>query len=122
MGVSALAWEENLGRWPDPPAQPDLVADGTSDLVVVSRFDGRTPGEVRLGQSPELSELYVDAISAKEGRSLWHWRTELINADTTPIRPVFWWVRGSDGWPMLAVPVGGSLGPGMASAESFLST
>jgi len=28
---------------------------------------------------------------------------------------VFWWGRGSDGWPMLAVPIGGDLAPGVAA-------
>ncbi len=33
--------------------------------------------------------------------------TELTNADTTPINSAFWWGLGSDGWPMLALPIGG---------------
>ncbi|HEX4589012.1 MAG TPA: VCBS repeat-containing protein, partial [Gemmataceae bacterium] len=41
------------------------------------------------------------------GQRLWHWHTELTNADTTPIRSAFWWGLGSDGWPMLALPIGG---------------
>ena len=32
--------------------------------------------------------------------------------DTTPICSVFWWGRGSDGWPMLALPIGGKQEPG----------
>jgi len=100
-------------------AGPDLDADGTSDLAVVSRFDGQHPNEAFVGQLPEPSRVYVDAVSGKDGHHLWHWRTELENADTTPIRPVFWWGRGSDGWPMLAVPIGGGAGPGVASDNRF---
>ena len=56
---------------------------------------------------PEPSRIYVDAVSGKGGHRLWHWRTELTNADTTPIGSAFWWGLGSDGWPMLALPIGG---------------
>ncbi len=56
---------------------------------------------------PEPSRIYVDAVSGKGGQRLWHWRTELTNADTTPIGSAFWWGLGSDGWPMLALPIGG---------------
>ena len=56
---------------------------------------------------PEPSQIYVDAVSGKGGRRLWHWHTELTNADTTPINSAFWWGLGSDGWPMLALPIGG---------------
>ena len=55
----------------------------------------------------EPSQIYVDAVSGKGGRRLWHWHTELTNADTTPIGSAFWWGLGSDGWPMLALPIGG---------------
>ena len=75
--------------------------------------------EAFAGQWPEPSRVYVDAISGKEGHHLWHWRTELDNADTTPIWPVFWWGRGSDGWPMLAVPIGGDRRPGVAPVNRF---
>ena len=59
------------------------------------------------GQLPEPSRIYVDAVSGKGGQRLWHWHTELTNADTTPIGSAFWWGLGSDGWPMLALPIGG---------------
>ena len=101
-------------------AAPDLDADGTGDLVVVSRFGSGFPYQIRGGQKPEPSWAYVDAVSGKDGRGLWHWRTKLESADTTPIHPVFWWGRGSDGWPMLVVPIGGPLAPGAsATAPQF---
>ena len=87
-------------------AGPDLDADGTADLVVVSRFgSGRYRNEAFAAQAAEPSRAYVDAISGKDGRKLWHWRTELTNADSTPIGSAFWWGIGSDGWPMLALPI-----------------
>jgi tRNA A-37 threonylcarbamoyl transferase component Bud32/outer membrane protein assembly factor BamB len=88
-------------------AAPDLDADGTRDIVVVSRYSGRRPYEAYPGQLPEPSRIYVDAVSGKGGHRLWHWRIELTNADTTPISAAFWWGLGSDGWPMLALPIGG---------------
>jgi hypothetical protein len=100
-------------------AGPDLDADGSSDLVVVSRFDGRHPNEAFVGQRPELSRVYVDAISGALGRHLWHWHTELTNAHATPIGPAFWWGMGSDGWQMLALAVGDGLGPGIAQMNRY---
>ena len=88
-------------------AAPDLDADGVRDVVVISRYSGERPYEARPGQLPEPSRIYVDAVSGKGGQRLWHWRTELTNADTTPISSAFWWGLGSDGWPMLALPIGG---------------
>ena len=94
-------------------AAPDLDADGTRDLVVVSRFSGRGPHERIAGMPPEPTRVFVDALSGKDGRRLWEWHTEIGDWDSTPIWPVFWWGRGPDGWPMLAVPIDG-LVPGIA--------
>ena len=98
---------------------PDLDADGTRDFVVVSRFDGREPGMRFAGLPPEPKRVFVDALSGKDGKRLWKWHTELTNSDTTPIWPTFWWGRGPDGWPMLAVPIGGILAPGVAPMNRF---
>jgi outer membrane protein assembly factor BamB len=92
---------------------PDLDADGTRDLVVVSRFSGREANQQFIGKPPEAKHVFVDVLSGKDGRRLWEWHAELTNAETTPIWPAFWWGRGPDGWPMLAVPIGG-LPPGVA--------
>ena len=84
-------------------AAPDLDADGTRDLVVVSRFMGRQSSSICRADAG-ADQIYVDAVSGKNGRRLWHWRTEINHWDTTPVGPLFWWGRGSDGWPMLALP------------------
>jgi tRNA A-37 threonylcarbamoyl transferase component Bud32 len=91
---------------------PDLDADGTRDLIVVSRYSGRHVGEAIAGQAPEPSRIYVDAVSGKNGQKLWHWRTDLNHGDTTPVASPFWWGRGPEGWPMLALPIGGGEAPG----------
>ena len=100
-------------------AAPDLDADGVRDVVVVSRYSGERPYEARPGQLPEPSRIYVDAVSGKGGQRLWHWHTELTNADTTPIGSAFWWGLGSDGWPMLALPIGGKQEAGGDPAYRF---
>ena len=99
-------------------ASPDIDADGTGDLVVVSRLMDRRSRTLG-GQLPEQTQVYVDAVSGKNGRRLWHWHTEINYWDTTPSGPVFWWGRGSDGWPMLAVPIGGDPAPGVAPPIRF---
>ena len=74
-------------------AAPDLDADGTRDLIVVSRYSGRRFNEAFVGQPREPSRIYVDAVSGKNGQKLWHWRTDLNHGDTTPIGAPFWWGR-----------------------------
>jgi outer membrane protein assembly factor BamB len=100
-------------------AAPDLDADGVRDVVVISRYDGERPHVGYAGQLQEQSQIYVDAVSAKRGQRLWHWHTEMTNADTTPIRSAFWWGLGSDGWPMLALPIGGEQEAGGDPAYRF---
>ena len=88
-------------------AAPDLDGDGMRDLVGVSRFDGR-----HFSYGPPT--IYVDAISGRDGHSLWWWRAEfkMSYRDASPlIWPPLLWGRGPDGWPMLAISLGGTLGP-----------
>ncbi len=100
-GVSALAkYDDGLAQ---VIATPDLDGDGTRDLVAVSRYDGRN--------YLDLLTIYVDAISGKDGHSLWWWRTDFKGGHWRPsvmIWPPFLWGRGENGWPMLAVPLGGT--------------
>ena len=89
---------------------PDLDGDGTRDLATVSLFAGKNPGPTA-ASAPEQSEwAYVDAISAKDGRSLWWWRVEVPvhRHQFTRFWPPHWAGRGPDGWPLLAVPLGGA--------------
>ncbi len=81
----------------------DLDGDGTRDLVAVSRFDGR--------QHLEALSVYVDMLSGKDGHSLWWWHSDFKLGHWRPSVMVwtpFLWGRGADGWPMLAVPLGGT--------------
>ena len=86
---------------------PDIDGDGVRELIAVSWFDGRNPPASFRDPRFEPGRLYVDALSGRDGHPLWSWHTDLppnkINSLWTPR----WWSRGPDGWPMLAVPVGG---------------
>ena len=88
----------------------DLDADGTRDLIVVSRHSsGLRRGQIAyVRQQAEPSRIYVDAVSARTGAKLWHWRTDLNHGDYTPVGAPFWWGRGGDGWPMLGLAIGTS--------------
>src|SRR5262249_41793594 len=60
---------------------------------------------------PEVRpQLYVDAISGKDGRPLWWWRTEVALQFLNGIGSPFWWSRGPDGWPLLGLPLEPALG------------
>ncbi len=121
-GVKLLEGRTGKPRWRHPMrpdtvandgpieaiAAPDLDGDGTRDLITISLYCGKNlPTAPRaLPQEPALA--YVDAISGKDGRPLWLWHIELPVRKFTRIWPLHWWGRGHDGWPLLAVPLGGS--------------
>ena len=86
----------------------DLDRDGTRDLVILSRFDGRQAAGTPNTKSSEPEGIYVDAISGRDGHPLWWWRWELESERVMAIHAPFWWGRGPDGWPLLAVSLGGS--------------
>ncbi len=86
---------------------PDLDGDGVRDLVAVSRFDGRNPPASPNEQRSEPERAYVDALSGRDGRLLWSWHADLTKGKYAFIWTPQWWGRGPDGWPALAVPLGG---------------
>ncbi len=120
-GVRLIDGATGKTRWrrplrPDTPGKdglvdlavaPDLDGDGTRDLVTVSVFDGRNPPAAATGVLPEERRLYVDALSGKDGRPLWVWHRNLVVGTATRIWTPQWWGRGRDGWPILAVALGG---------------
>ncbi len=89
-------------------AGPDLDGDGVRDVVAVSQFDGRERLWRGSRERPtEPARLYVNALSGGDGHSLWSWHRDLpADRQALPWTPR-WWGRGSDGWPMLALSVGG---------------
>jgi hypothetical protein len=88
---------------------PDLDGDGTRDLVAVSRFAGRDPAPAPRKRPAEPEQLYVDALSGRDGRPLWWWQLKLPLSwgRVTLIRKPQFWGRGPDGWPLLAIGIGG---------------
>jgi hypothetical protein len=89
-------------------AAPDLDGDGTRDIATVSLFAGKNPSTTSRAAAEEPARAYVDAISGKDGRPLWWWHVDLPARKFTRFWPLYWWSRGPDGWPLLAVPLGGA--------------
>ncbi len=78
---------------------PDIDGDGSCDVFVatLSPWDGKTFSEALFANA-----VFVVALSGKDGRSLWKWRTPspVGGRDLDALR---WWQAGADGWPQLAV-------------------
>ena len=89
---------------------PDLDHDGVRDLITSSFFLGRYLTTNHNGTPPVPERIYVDALSGKDGRPLWWWHRDNATDRSVVLARLHWWGRGSDGWPLLAVPVG-STGP-----------
>ena len=91
----------------DVVVAPDLDGDGTRDVVAVSLLGGEDAAAAGRARGPEPDRIYVDALSGKDGRQLWWWSVEADLYGSYRIRKLMWWGRGPDGWPLLAVPMGG---------------
>ncbi len=99
-------------------AAPDLDGDGTRDIVIVSLLvSPEWQARMRQRQRPEPERIWVDVLSGKDGRPLWRWNVDVPDDKLSRIWTPFWWGRGPDGWPFLAIPLGGSdnFGPGSES-------
>ena len=100
-------------------AGPDLDGDGTRDVVTVSLFVGRNPPTVVQPLPEEPRRIYVDALSGRDGRVLWWWKVDGPEMGKTGIGKPAWWWRGSDGWPLLAVPLGAQSLEGLTSRVQY---
>jgi outer membrane protein assembly factor BamB/tRNA A-37 threonylcarbamoyl transferase component Bud32 len=81
---------------------PDLDGDGHREVFVVSSS---------MSNGPEPPVFFVDALSGKDGHSLWWYREPVPLASISmsqglPLGPLRWWQSGPDGWPQLVVPRG----------------
>ena len=91
---------------------PDLDGDGCREIFVATL-------------SGTQHNLFVDALSGKDGRTLW-WSKQPLGGEEQYVGPLRWWHRGADGWPQLLVSVvsdsrvrpRGSPGPFVFSAGS----
>jgi tRNA A-37 threonylcarbamoyl transferase component Bud32 len=90
-------------------AGPDLDGDGVRELFVASLVT--LPGET------DNFSLFVDALSGRDGRTLWWHEEKLGDAPNVctglGIGPLFWWNVGLDGWPQLVVSYMPSLKEGV---------
>ena len=88
---------------------PDLDGDGTRDLIAVSRFDSQNSlGSARTNPLA-TDRIHVDALSGKDGHPLWSWYENSPRELFTQIWAARWWGLGPDGWPLLAIALGGPL-------------
>ena len=91
---------------------PDLDGDGTRELITVSRvYPYLVPRRLQSGATEDAS-VYVDAFSGKDGRPFWWWKVSVTSepGEEPLLWMPLWWGRGPDGWPLLAVPLGGQEG------------
>ena len=126
-GVKLLDGQTGKPRWQHPMHQdssandgliqaivaPDLNGDGTRDLITISLFEGKNPAKSPVPAPDEPVRAYVDALSGKDGSPLWLWHVDLPSREFTRFWPLHWWGYGHDGWPLLAVPLGGSRADGV---------
>ncbi len=81
---------------------PDIDRDGCREVFTVSAGFDDQGGPVELA-------LYVDALSGKDGRTLWWFREPIVRTrsislnDAPDVGPLRWWSAGADGWPQLLV-------------------
>lgn len=120
-----VVWERRLtqpalGQPPDVESLvsgPDLDGDGCREVFACWR--GRGGAESWESQI----RLKVVALSGCDGRTLWRWHDSIgrgPHSSRRDIRPsLTWWQPGSDGWPMLVVPI--TRGRGGQSVTYFLS-
>ena len=88
-------------------AGPDVNGDGHREVFVVTLTGTHY-------------DLYVDALSGKDGSTLW-WSSRRIGPQESSIDGVAWWHPGDDGWPRVLVataPQRGQSEPARLSAFS----
>ncbi len=95
---------------------PDLDGDGTRDLIAVALFEGKKSLTPFVASPEEPRRIYVDALSGKDGRSLWWWKVDAPFRGVRRLWRPHWFGRGPDGWPLLAVPLGGANSPDSGSS------
>ncbi|MEZ6087504.1 MAG: protein kinase [Pirellulaceae bacterium] len=85
--------DRQLSRFIDGP---DIDNDGVRDICVASQWG-------------EELDLYVDALSGRDGRSLWRLRQPLLIGGFEEghfnMGGLAWYEKGLDGWPQLIVPL-----------------
>jgi serine/threonine protein kinase len=79
---------------------PDLDGDGEREVFVawIGEYRYRTPND-------PPNYLCVEALSGKDGHTLWRWRKQVPPYSINDgLKPLLWWGERAD-WPQLLVPV-----------------
>jgi hypothetical protein len=98
---------------------PDLDGDGRRELFVASLLVPWRPGFW------QPLDLYVDALSGADGRSVWWWRQPLTGPTSgglwgAGLGPLGWWPADKEGAPLLLVPLEGeSRGPTQPAVRTY---
>jgi outer membrane protein assembly factor BamB len=95
---------------------PDLDGDGTRDVFAATL--------VARNVDAANFWLYVDALSGRDGRTIW-WTEQRLGDSYTycngvGIGQLAQWVSGPDGWPQLVIPYFPSLVPGQGVPRTFV--
>ena len=80
-------------------------------MICVSWCDSRN-SLIASRPSPSATDrIFVDAVSGKDGHPLWCWHENTPKELFTKIGAPRWWGLGPDGWPLLAIAIGGPINP-----------
>jgi outer membrane protein assembly factor BamB len=88
---------------------PDLDGDGSRE-VFVAFGDWSAMTQARNEPAPPASSLRVEALSGRDGHTLWRGRHvwgKGDGSDRPQPGPLRWWSAGPDGWPLLGVSTTG---------------
>ncbi len=108
-GVRLIDGRTGESRWRRPMGRESIEDDGLAEAVIAPDLDGdgvREVVTVSVCKADARPAIYVDALSGKDGHALWWWKADMPN-DLTRIAAPVWWGHGPDGWPLLALPLGG---------------
>ena len=86
---------------------PDLDGDGTRELFTVSLVEHSITSTTPWTGPPGPIRVYVDGLSGRDGHPLWWWSVDMPAENVIRAGTLIWWRRGPDGWPLLALPLGG---------------
>jgi serine/threonine protein kinase/outer membrane protein assembly factor BamB len=129
-GVSVLDGETGRERW----HRGRLAANGAQvdHILVGPDLDGDGHREVFTAAGAVLSgnpNPFVDALSGKDGHSLWSWQQPdpaqaswIAPAHTSWIGPPQWWQPGADGRPQLVVPCRSDWRFGVGAEKAYVLT
>ncbi len=77
---------------------PDINGDGWRELFLATVA-------MQTQRSPTSHQVFVDAISGRDGRLLWSWKRDFRGDEhSVSLGSLQWAWPGRDGWPTLAVP------------------